>query len=377
MATKILKYRLYPSPAQHTAMQGVLDACRWVYNRTLEIRQKAWDDHQESLSLYDTNKELTQWKKDHPWLKQAYSHCLQEAQERVDLAFQHFFRRTRHGEKPGYPRFKGRWYKSFTFKQPWSGFKFVDDKHLHLSKIGNVKIVLHRPIEGNIKRLVIKRDALGNWWACFIIGFEPQPLPPTGDIVGIDLGCEYFATLSTGEHISNPRFFRQDEKDLARAQRRLSKTEKGTTQYDKRKRVVQHIYNRITNRRKNFAHQLSRQLVNKYQVIVFENLDINGMRSKNWHGLNKSITDAAWGQLIRLTCEKAEWATRIVITVDPRNTSQMCSGCGELVPKDLSERIHICPYCGLELDRDINAAKNILALGLQNMGSIPKSSLPR
>jgi len=372
MATKTLKYRLYPSKAQRTKMRGVLDACRWVYNKTLKVRKEAWEERKESLSLYDTIKRLPEWKNEHPWLKQAHSQVLQDACVRVDLAFQNFFRRCKSGEKPGYPRFKGGgWYKSFTF--PQSGFSLLDSGRLYLSKIGNVKLKLHRPIEGKVKRLHIKRDALGNWWACFVVEFEPEPLEPTHKIVGVDLGCRHFATLSDGTRIDNPRFFRQDEKALTKAQRRLSECDRGTPEYRKRKRVVQHIHRRIVNRRRNFAHQLSRELVDKYQVIVFEDLDIQDMQDGNWRSLNKSISDAAWGELVSMTSYKAEWAGRKVITVNPRNTSQLRSGCGEIVKKSLSERVHTCPHCDLVLDRDVNAARNILARGMASLGAAPRS----
>jgi putative transposase len=355
-------------------MQSVLDACRWVYNKTLEVRKEAWEEREESLSLYDTINMLPGWKAEHPWLKQAHSQVLQDACTRVDLAFQHFFRRCKDGgENPGYPRFKGNWYKSFTF--PQSGFKIVSDDRLYLSKIGNVKIVLHRPIEGEVKRLHIKRDALGNWWACFVVEFEPELLEPTHKTVGIDLGCKHFATLSDGTQIDNPRFFRKDEKALAKAQRKLSECDKGTPEYRKQKRVVEHIHQRIANRRKDFAHKLSRRLVNEFQFIAFEALDIQDIQEGNWRSLNKSISDAAWGQLVRLTQAKAEWAGRTVVTVDPRNTSQMCSGCGKIVKKPLSERVHKCPHCGLEIDRDLNASLNILGRGLSSLGKSPRSPL--
>ena len=373
MATKIMKYRLYPSSAQRTKMPGVLDACRWVYNKTLEVRKEAWEERGESLSLYDTIKMLPGWKAEPTWLKQAHSQVLQDACTRVDLAFQAFFRRCRDGETPGYPRFKGDWYKSFTF--PQSGFKIVSDDRRYLSKIGNVKIVLHRPIEGEVKRLHVKRDALGNWWACFVVEFEPEPREPTHKTVGIGLGCKHFATLSNGIQIDNPGFFRKDETALAKAHRQLSECTQGTPEYRKRKRVVEHIHQRIANRRKDFAHQLSRRLANAFQFIAFEALDMQDKQNDNWRSLNKSISDAAWEQLVRMTSYKAAWAGRTVVTVDPRNTSQMCSGCGQMVKKSLSERVHACPHCGLEIDRDENAALNILGRGLASVGESPRSPL--
>ncbi len=361
---KTFRFRLFPTKAQRHAMQDTLDACCWAYNKTLEVRRDAWQERQESLSLYDTNKLLTRWKQERPELANAYSQCLQNAQVRVDLAFTAFFRRVKAGEKPGYPRFRSAdRYDSFTY--PQSGFRLDDVAstcRLYLSKIGQVKIRLHRPIEGEVKTLTIRRDCLGNWYACFSCEVEPKPLLPNIHIVGIDVGLESFATFSTGEKIANPRFFRRDEQALAKAQR------KG------KKRAARHIHQRIANRRADFAHQLSQRLVNENQFIAFEDLNIREMQDGNHRGLNKSISDAAWNRLIQYTTYKAEYAGRHVVLVDPRNTSQLCSGCGERVPKDLSVRVHSCPRCGLELDRDHNAALNILARGLSCAGSIPRSS---
>lgn len=363
---KTFRYQLYPTKAQRTAMQKALNACRWVYNEALATRKNAWKQEQRSISHYDTINMLPGWKAEHPFLYDAYSQSLQDACTRVDLAFQAFFRRVKAGQEPGYPRFRGKErYDSFTY--PQSGFKLLDNGRLRVSKIGDVKIFLHRRIKGKIKTLTVRRDTLGNWYACFSCEIEPEPLPPSPKVVGIDVGLTYFATLSTGEHIPNPRFFRRDEKALAKAQRRLSKCKKGMPEYRKYKRVIQHIHKRIANRRKDFAHKLSRRLVNEFQIIALENLDIQDMQNGNWRSMNKSISDAAWRQLRQYTTYKAEEAGRTCIAVDPRNTTQMCSTCGQIVKKDLSVRVHDCPFCGLKLDRDLNAAKNILALGLQSV----------
>lgn len=369
---KVFKYRLYPTKAQRTALRKALNACRWVYNQSLVIRKDAWEQEQRSVSRYDTIGMLPNWKHKCPFLLNAYSQSLQEACTRVDLAFQSFFRRVKAGQKPGYPRFRGKGrYDSFTY--PQGGFKLLGARCLRLSKIGDVKIVFHRPIEGGIKSLTIKRDTMGNWYACFSCVFESRPLSPSPKVVGIDVGLTHFATLSNGEHIPNPRFFRKDEKALAKAQRHLSNCIKNTPEYYKCKRVIQHIHQRIANRRRDFAHKLSRQLVNEFQVIAFEDLGIQDMQKGNWRSMNKSISDAAWRQLMDFTTYKAEWASRLSPKVDPRGTTQMCSNCGQTVPKDLSIRIHDCPYCGLVLDRDVNAALNILARGLACVGSIPRS----
>jgi putative transposase len=361
---KTFQFRLNPTHHQRTLLNQTLETCRWVYNETLATRKNAWEQEQKSVSLYDTNKFLTSWKKDKPVLSQVYSQVLQNVQERVDLAFNAFFRRVKLGEKPGFPRFRGfGWYDSFTFKQ--YGFALADNGLL-LSKIGAMKIIQHRAIEGKIKTLTIRRDRVGNWYACFSCEVEPTQLPTSEKGVGVDVGLESFATLSTGEKIENPRFFRQDENELAKVQRKLSKAEKGTPEWAKRRKAVCHIHQRIANRRKDFAHKLSRQWVNAYGIIALERLSGKGMLQN--HCLAKSISDAAWSQLALFTQYKAENAGRECVLVDPHNTSKKCSRCGTLVEKNLSVRVHDCPVCGLKIDRDENAAINILALGLESLG---------
>ena len=368
---KSFKYRIYPTKSQRSRMERTLDLCRWVYNQTLAYRKNAWEQDNKSVSKFETYNKLPEWKVEKPELTEVHSQVLQNVQERVDLAFKAFFRRVKSGEKPGYPRFKGKgWYDSFTF--PQSGFKLASGK-LRLSKIGDVKIRLHRPIEGKIKRLTIRRTSTGKWFACFSVEIDDPPKPPwkDGSMVGIDVGLESFATLSNGEKIDNPRFFRSEEKALAKAQKRLSKCEKGSPERRKALKVVQRIHERIANRRYNFAHQVSHNLVERFGLIAFEDLSIANML-KN-HCLAKSISDAAWRMLVITTSYKAESAGSMVVLVDPKNTSQLCSRCGLKVPKSLSDRVHECPQCGLVMDRDENAAINILRLGLQ---SLPKASSP-
>lgn len=361
---KTFRFRLNPTRHQRTLLNNTLELCCWVYNETLAIRKNAWEQERKSISLYDTNKLLTDWKKDKSELSQVYSQVLQNVQERVDLAFKAFFRRVKAGEKPGYPRFRGYgWYDSFTFKQ--YGFTLCDNGLL-LSKIGAMKIIQHRAIEGKIKTLNIRRDAVGNWYACFSCEVEPAPLPESRKAVGVDVGLESFATLSTGEKIANPRFFRRDENELAKTQRKLSKAEKGTPEQTKRRKVVCHIHQRIANRRKDFAHKLAHRLVNEYGIIALEKLNTKGMLQN--HCLAKSISDAAWNQFAQYAQYKAENAGRECVLVNPRNTSKKCSRCGALVEKDLPVRVHDCPVCGLKIDRDENAAINILALGLESLG---------
>ena len=368
---KAYKFRLFPTKTQRSKMERTLDLCRWVYNQTLAYRKDAWEKEGRSTSKYETNNLLPNWKVEKPDLNEVFSQVLQNTQERVDLALKGFFRRVKAGEKPGYPRFRGSgWYDSFTY--PQFGFKQLSGK-LRLSKIGDIKIKLHRLIEGEIKRLTVRRSSTGKWFACFSVEIDDPPKPPWKDglSVGIDMGLESFATISNGEKIGNPRFFRSDEKALAKAQRRLSKCAKGTSQRRAAVKVVQRVHERIANRRYNFAHQISNQLVSKYGLIAFEDLNIKNML-KN-HCVAKSISDAAWRMLVTTTSYKAESAGSKVVLVDPRNTSQLCSRCGVKVPKSLSDRVHKCPQCGLVMDRDENAAINILRLGMQSLRKSDRS----
>ncbi|MFN8494190.1 MAG: transposase [Caldilineaceae bacterium] len=361
------KYRLFPTAAQRTKLKRVLEICRWVYNDTLGIRKDTYEQTGKGLSLYDTNRLLTAWKTSKPALKEVHSQVLQNVQERVDLAYQAFFRRVKLGEEPGFPRFKGKGvYDSFTFKQ--SGFK-RDGEKLFISKVGDVSIKLHRPLCAEIKTLTIQRDSVGNWYACFSCACETTPLEPVGKVVGVDLGLTTFAYFSDGEKIERQRWMKQDAADIARLQRKKERFPKGSPERRKVIRALNHAYQRATNRRKNFAHQASRKLVNEYQFIAFEKLDIQGMQSTGNKRINRSIADVAWGQFVQCAIYKAESAGRIVVQVNPKGTSQLCSDCQAVVPKALFVRIHDCPHCGLKLNRDHNAAINILARGLASLSA--------
>lgn len=361
------KYKLFPTSAQRTKLERTLELCRWVYNTTLGIRKETYEETGKGLSLYDTNKLLPIWKTNKPVLFQVHSQVLQNVQERVDLAYQAFFRRVKLGEEPGFPRFKGKGrYNSFTFKQ--KGFKLMGDK-LSLSMIGDVAIKLHRPICATVKTLTIQRDAVGNFYACFSCECEFEVLEPTPNVVGIDLGLTTFAYFSDGEKIERQRWMKKDAADIARLQRKKEKLAKGSAERRKVVHALCHAYERAANRRRNFAHQESRKLVNQYQFISFEKLNIQGMQDTNLKTITRGIADVAWGQFVQFTIYKAANAGRVVVQVDPRGTTQMCSGCHSIVSKDLSVRIHDCPHCGLKISRDHNAALNILARGLASINS--------
>jgi putative transposase len=378
---KTYKYRIYPTKAQETSLDKMLEECRWLYNKILETRKSTYEQDGKSLGLYDTQNMIPGWKAERSSLKSVHSLVLQNVNIRVDLAFKAFFRRVKAGEEPGYPRFKsyGR-YDSMTYSQYGNGVR-IDGNTLALSKLGSIKIKMHRERCGTPKIVTVRRSSTGKWFATISCAPVPEgtpspessPLPKSDKFAGVDVGLQSFATLSNGKKIANPRFFKREQDALAKAQRKMSKLAKGTPGRVKARKVVSRIHERITNKRTSFAHQESRKLVNTYGVIVLEKLAVVDMMSNHTqvfgNKLNKSIADVAWSQLAQFTAYKAADAGRLFLQVDPRNTSKMCSRCGSIVPKDLGVRIHDCPHCGLILDRDHNAAINILALGLQGVNA--------
>ncbi|HSD57139.1 MAG TPA: RNA-guided endonuclease TnpB family protein, partial [Methanotrichaceae archaeon] len=291
-----------------------------------------------------------------------FSQVLQDVLRRQDKSFKAFFRRVKAGEKPGSPRFKGQgWYKSFTY--PQAGFKLEGSK-LTLSKIGSIRIFNHREVEGKIKTCTIKKDKIGHWHAVLVSEVEDVPLIEPKTAIGVDVGLKSLVALSTGETIQYPKYYIRDEKKLAVAQRNLSRKKKGSSNRQKAKTKVARLHQKIQNHRDEFLHQVSRKLVGSADLIVFENLNISGML-KNHH-LAKHIQDHAWGKLIQFTQSKAAKAGKVVELVEAKYTSQRCSQCGKMVPKTLADRVHHCPNCGLEMDRDINASLNIVTLGLRS-----------
>ena len=378
MSVICVKYRILPTRAQETALSQALETLRGVYNSLLNERKYIYETTGSGIGQYTQEKHFSMWRKEFPELAQVHSHLLQNVALRINNAFTAFFRRVRNNETPGYPRFKGKGtYDSFTFKQYGNGVK-LEGETLSVSKIGQVKCIVHRPLIGTPKTCTIRRQA-GKWFACFACEVGIEPYPASSEEIGIDVGLEKFAALSDGTFVENPRFFRKDEKALAKAQRKLAKQARGSAKRRKAKKVVSRIHERVRNRRHDFVHQFARRLVNRYGLIAVEKLSVknmskspapkqdestgeylpNGASAKA--GLNKSILDASWSQFRTVLMQKAERAVRQVIEVNPAYTSQDCSRCGHRAKKQLKERWHHCPMCGLFLDRDTNAAFNILA----------------
>jgi putative transposase len=362
---KTYHYRIYPTKSQITTLNKTIEMCRKVYNNTLALRKNAWNDRKENISYFSCYQYLKAWKEEFPELKNIHSQVLQDAQHRVDLALKGFFGRVKSGSKPGFPRFKsfGR-YNSISYTQ--HGFRIFDN-YIRFHRVGEVKVIFHRSFEGIVKQINIKRTPTDKWFVSIMCDAVPEKIAPASTkCVGIDVGLDTFAMLSDGLYFNTPKFEKYEKRNQASAHKKFSHNLKNAIKRKKFKRVAARIYERTSNRRDNFIHQVSRYIINNYKTICFEKLDIADM-IQNSH-LAKSIKDASWGKLIDYTTYKAEEAGRIVVLVNPMNTSQSCSKCGKIVAKDLSVRIHNCPNCGLQIDRDLNAAINILRLGLQSLG---------
>jgi len=363
---KTFRYRIFPTHKQIILLEQTLDGCRWLYNHLLEERKISWESEKQSLSCFDQCNTFKLLKEEQPFLKDIHSQVLQNIAMRIDLAFKAFFRRIKTGQMPGYPRFRGRdRYNSFTF--PQGGFRL--NESLYVSKIGKIRVKKHRDIEGTIKTCTIRRTPTGKWFTSLACDIDYRPIKqPIEPAVGIDMGLESFATFSNSEQIENPRFFRQEEDNLTKAQRKFSIQEKGSNVRKKARKVVARIHERINWRREDFCHQESHKLVNRFNTIAVEDLSINDMQQGNFRNINKSIGDAAWRMFLNFLAFKAECAGKQVIKVNPAYTSQTCSSCRSRHKLKLSDRIFHCPVCSFSLSRDHNAALNILALGTQSLG---------
>lgn len=358
MVIRTFQYRLYPSKAQNKALLLQLAVSRHVYNMALEERKLSWELEQTSIGKREGYLLAKQYKKTFSQAKGVHSHVLQVAIEDLDRAFQAFYRRAQAGEEAGYPRFKSykRWH-SIGFKQYGNGFK-MDGRRLKVSGVGRIRVRWHRPVAGKVKTCRIVRKA-GCWYvslACEVP--DPIPLPQTGRMVGIDMGINALITTSDGEQVANPRWYREAQAILRLKQRRLARAKRGSDNRKKKLLTVQRQHQHIKNQRKDFFDKLVYDLIQHYDVIVIEDLKITNM-VKNHH-LSKSILDAGWGYFKQKLLDKAADAGREVVLVNPAYTSKSCSNCNTIFEGlTLAHRWVECA-CGLSLDRDHNAAINIL-----------------
>ena len=365
---KGFKYRIYPNVSQQRELEIAIETHRRLYNQCLEIRKNTYEESGESVKYSDQSAWFKAQKPTNQYFTRINHTSAQATMRRLDTAFQNFFRRVKKGETPGYPRFKGQnRFNSIDFASYGDGCK-IKAGRLYLQYVGNVRVKWHRPIEGEIKSLIIRREG-DQWYVSFRCQFpDIEITSPSKDAVGLDVGINSFYVTSDGEFKENPRFLKKSLTDLRLANRSVSRKVRGSGGRKKAVKKLQGVHRKVRNQRKDFHHKAAREIVDNYGFIAAESLNIKGMvRNRR---LARSIQDAGWGQFLLILGNKAEQAGAKYVEVPAHYTSQKCSGCGEIVKKSLSVRVHTCG-CGLVLDRDENAARNILSLGLErNPGSV-------
>jgi len=349
MTLRMFRYRIYPSRKQKNRLLDNFKTCKIIHNELLNLSITNYKETGNGLFKYDFNKFLTNK------YQNIHSQVKQNVSDRVSKSFNNFFMRTKNKEKKkGFPRFKSS-IKSITY--PQSGFTFVNEKKLLVSKIGNIQIVLDRIPKGKIKTMTIKRNQADQWFAIFSCEIElPKIIHNSKKSVGIDVGIKSLAVLSDGKVINNPRFLIESENKLKKLHKNLSRTKKNSKNRFKAKILLSRQYVKVTNQRNDFLHKESRKIANEYSKIVVENLKIKNM-VKN-HKLAKHINDASWNSFIQMLSYKAVDCGGQIIKVNPRNTSKTCSNCGNIQEMPLSERSFKCLKCGFTCDRDLNASIN-------------------
>lgn len=313
---------------------------------------------------------------------------MEDVVKRVDLAFKAFFRRVKTGDRPGYPRAKGPgWYKTITVPRSRE-FKFKYETgerygYLSFKGLSNIRLRIHRdlPQRACIRRVMVKREANGHWYA--MLGWDIKDYVPPGkddrkeDILALHLGIKNYISTDSGWIVENPKILKRHRKKVDKHQRELSRKQKGSKNREKKRVLIAKQHAKIKNARRDFQHNLSRRLVERYKIIIAENIHLKNMRSSELPSVNRAVADAALGEFLHMLRYKAESAGCVYIEVDIRDAAQECSRCGESIPKELSLPRCNCPRCGLKLARGVNAAKNIKRRAVQALrgeGGLPTST---
>jgi len=362
LVKRAYKYRFYPTEQQAQELLRTFGCVRLIYNRALEARTVAWYTEQRRINYVQTSGLLTEWKQDPElaFLNAVSSVPLQQSLRHLQTAFANFW-----GKRAKYPRFKSRKRGRQSAEYTRSGFRWRDGQ-LTLAKMSEpLNIAWSRPLPDGAEptTITVSRDPTGRWFVSLLVETSTTHYTPTDAVVGIDAGITSLATLSTGEKITNPKHEKRDRERLAKAQRQLARKQKGSNNRAKARRNVARVYARISDRRRDHLHKLSTRLVRENQVVVIEDLNVRGMVRN--HSLARAISDAAWSELRSMLEYKAEWYGRAIVAVDRfYPSSKTCSECGALQDEmPLNIREWTC-RCGATHDRDVNAARNILAAGL-------------
>jgi len=340
------KFRIYPSKTLQQILNEQLELCKWLYNRLLSELNKAKDECRK-LKPKDTQALIVKLKREeNPELNKVYAKVLQMVNYQLWSNIKALAKLKQNGKKVGKLRYKtGNSFKTLNFNQSGFGIDF-ENKKLILSKIGSIPIKLHRPVEGKIKGVIVKRERSGRWYAIVQVENNAKQLPPTGKTVGIDVGIRHFLTDSDGRHVENPRFYERTLKSIKILQKNLSRKQKGSKNREKARIRLAKAYEKLANQRNDFLHKLSRFYVDNYDLIMVEDLKITNMVRN--HRLAQKILDASWSKFLQMLSYKAERAGRRVVKVSQRGTSQ-----------ENEEKIK---------DRDYRAAVNILNRGLSGLG---------
>ena len=375
---KTYEYRAYPTTKQRKIFTVWLALLRALYNQALAWRIEAYEATGLTVKWTTQASALPDLKQESESFAYLHSDVLQDAIRRLDKAYKAFFRRVQTGDAPGFPRFKGEGrYRSMTFSHLAKRLiRNVRRKYARVvvPKVGHLKIRYHRPLpDGKIKNLTIIRRASG-WYVTICVEVPDPVKAPIETTLGVDVGLNSFVVDSDGERIANPCHYRKSEKQLGKCQRVLSRRKKGSKRRAKQREIVARIHERIANQRKDFQFKAAHRIVERCDEVAVEDLQIKNML-KN-HYLAKSISDAGWGNFRLKLQSKAANAGKQFTEVKPHHTSQKCSGCNEIVPKELSDRVHDCPHCGLILDRDHNAAINIKKAAVALRGGAVVTNTP-
>ncbi len=355
---RVYRYRIYPTRRQIGMLEKQLAFACDLWNAALQQRRDAWRTERRQVRLSDQQHELTEARRDGPDMNYV---CQEMVLQRLNAAFDAFFRRVRAGKTPGFPRFKPQSrFNTLSWRSGNAGGVAIRDGRLRIQGVGAIKVKWHRRLPSEPKQTRITRRN-GRWYVALTVEVEPAPLPATGLAVGVDLGIRQFITLSNGEAIISPRPAKKQKAAVRRAQRKVARRRRGSHRRRKAVGELARCKEREASRRLDAAHKAARSLVDRFDLIAVEDLQVRNMVRGN-RGLNREIVDQGWGLFLKRLDEKAESAARQVVRVSPRNTSRRCHECG-MVDKESRKRSRFrCTACGHEDDADINAARNVLAL---------------